>query len=331
VLGPLGSAFGVAAALRASAYRRGILATSRLKGAVVSVGNLAVGGSGKTPVVALVARLLVEQGHTVAVLSRGYGGSFGGESLVVCDGTRLLASAREAGDEPVMLARELPGVVVAVGRRRDVVGREVEERFGRCVHVLDDGFQHLRLARDLDILCLDAADLRDRPLPAGRLREKTKAAGRAGAVLVGGLSGPDDVRYAQAWAFVGPQRTFRLGRQAAGFVCAGAEIPAPVRPFLLAAIARPERFRDDVRASSGAVTGEAFFRDHHAFSARELGSIDAAARVAGSDAIVTTAKDAERIDPAALALPLVVYRTRASVDDLPRLRDLVLSAVGGRA
>src|SRR5262249_56083068 len=120
-----------------------------------------------------------DEGLPVAVLSRGYGGRFRGEALVVGDGSTVLASADEAGDEPVMLARALPGVVVAVGRRRHAVGRAVEARFGRRVHVLDDGFQHLRLARDLDLVCLDVHDPADRPLPAGPPRARPAALARA--------------------------------------------------------------------------------------------------------------------------------------------------------
>jgi tetraacyldisaccharide 4'-kinase len=296
------------------------------------VGNLSVGGSGKTPVVALVATLLQAEGHGVAVLSRGYGGTFRGECLVVSDGQAILATAREAGDEPVMLSRALPGVVVAVGPRRDVVGRAVERRFGPRVHVLDDGFQHLRLARALDIVCLDASDLSDRPLPAGRLREHPRAAARAGVLLVGGLAGADDSRYATAQELLGPGRTFRLGREAAGFVSpTGESAAAPARPFLLAAIARPERFRHDVQAAVGLVVGDAFYRDHHAFSPTDLTRVSAQAQSAGADAIVTTAKDIERVDAKGLRLPLVVFRTRAVVDDVARLRTLLLEAVGRAA
>jgi len=183
---PLGQIFGGVAACRAALYRKGWIRQARLAGPVisVSVGNLSVGGTGKTPVVARVAELLRDEGQRVAILSRGYRGRFHGEALVVADGERLLASAREAGDEPVMLALALPGVVVAVGKRRDVVGRMVESRFGAVVHVLDDGFQHLRLARDLDLLCVDAGHPGGRPLPAGPLREFPSAARRADAVLL---------------------------------------------------------------------------------------------------------------------------------------------------
>ena len=156
-LAPLGAVFGGATTLRAALYRRGVLADTRLGSPVISIGNLAMGGRGKTPLVELTATLLRDAGRPVAVLSRGHGGDFRGDVLVVGDGTRVLAEAAQAGDEPVMLARALPGVVVAVGRDRARAGRAVEAAMGPRVFVLDDGFQHLRLARDLDIVCVDAA------------------------------------------------------------------------------------------------------------------------------------------------------------------------------
>src|SRR6185436_92911 len=193
----------------------------RLTGPVISVGNLGVGGSGKTPVVARLAQLLLEAGLPVAVLSRGYAGSFRGECLLVSDGQRILADAAAAGDEPVMLARDLPGALVAVGRRRDRVGRFVEGRFGPCVHVLDDGFQHLGLARDLDVLCLRPADLRDRPLPAGRLREWPEAAARADIVLWWG-----DAADPALLARFPPDRTFPVARRVDGLFSVAGE-PSP--------------------------------------------------------------------------------------------------------
>jgi hypothetical protein len=125
----LGQAFGAISALRVEAYRRGLLARHRLQGPVVSVGNLGVGGSGKTPVVERVARLLRDEGEPVAVLSRGYRGRFRGEALVVSDGASVLASAAEAGDEPVMLARALPGVAtVGFANRLPLNGPSVNTR-----------------------------------------------------------------------------------------------------------------------------------------------------------------------------------------------------------
>ena len=327
----LGQAFGALASLRALAYRRGVLPRARLASPVISVGNLSVGGSGKTPVVARVAEILRDAGQPVAVLSRGYGGGFRGDALVVSDGEAVLAAAAEAGDEPVMLARALPGVVVAVGRHRDAVGRAVEARFGRRVHVLDDGFQHLRLERDLDLLCLDVRDLDDRPMPAGRLRERPSAAGRADAFLLTRIEAASEEELAALEARLGEGRTFRVARRAAGWRrLDGAPAPSPAHAFLLAAIARPERFERDVAAGGTAVAGRAFFRDHHRFRAEELRAVAAAARAAGADAIATTAKDAVRLPASAFDVPVVVLGIAAAIAGEERLRERLL-AVARRA
>ncbi|HLA79042.1 MAG TPA: tetraacyldisaccharide 4'-kinase [Vicinamibacteria bacterium] len=328
-LAPLGGLYGLGAAARVALYRRRLLSQAHLPSPVISVGNLSVGGSGKTPVVARIAELLQDAGQPVAILSRGYRGSFRGESLIVGDGSQVLAGAAEAGDEPVMLARSLPGVVVAVGRRRDLVGKAVLQRFGPRVLVLDDGFQHLRLARDLDILCLDAADLSDRPLPAGRLREFPRAAWRADLIL---LSGADDRRRARCAQRLGEGRCLPIRRIPRGFFgLDGESRPAPLRPFLVAAIARPERFRADVDTLVPSLAGSAFFRDHHPFTVAEVAELDRRARSLGADALVTTAKDAVRFPSAASALPVLVLRTEARAEPEERLWERLLAAIGRRA
>jgi tetraacyldisaccharide 4'-kinase len=328
----LASAFGGIAALRAEAYRRRLLPRRRLKGPVVSVGNLGSGGSGKTPVVERVAGLLMEAGEPVAVLSRGYGGSFRGDALVVSDGQSVLASAAVAGDEPVMLARALPGAVVAIGPRRDVVGRAVEARFGRRVHVLDDGFQHLRLERDLDLVCLDVRDLEDEPLPAGRLREWPLALERADCVLLTRLEAAREPELAALEARLGPERTFRVERRVAGWRTPwGDAAPVPARAFLLAAIARPERLEHDAGKAGARVVGHAFFRDHHRYKPAELDAVAARARASGATAIVTTAKDAVRLEGLPpFELPVVVLRIEAQIGNESRLGERLL-AVARRA
>jgi tetraacyldisaccharide 4'-kinase len=289
----------------------------------VSVGNLSVGGTGKTPVVERLARMLRDFGLPVSILSRGYGGSFRGDALVVSDGLSVLAGAAEAGDEPVMLAHALPGVVVAVGPRRDAVGRAVESRFGPRVHVLDDGFQHLRLHRDLDLLCLDATSPGGRPIPAGRLREWPVAAERADIVLWTGE--------APSGAGPCPGPTFRVGRRIEGFFTRdGRPHAAPRRPFLLAGIARPERFEADVRSLATELAGSLFFRDHHAFRPAELARAQERARAAGADALVTTAKDEVRLPEGAFDPPLLLLRISAEIQDEARLLEAVLARVGAR-
>ncbi len=328
-LAPLGGVYGLAASARAALYRCRVFPQARLASPVVSVGNLSVGGSGKTPVVARIAGLLRDAGQPVAILSRGYRGSFRGESLIVGDGSALLASAAEAGDEPVMLARSLPGVVVAVGTHRDRVGRAVLARFGPRVLLLDDGFQHLRLARDLDLLCADTADFADRPLPAGRLREFPKAARRADLVL---LSGADDRALSRCAQRLGEARCLRVSRIPGGFwSLQGESRPAPLRPFLVAAIARPERFRADVETLVPSLAGAAFFRDHHAFTVGEVAALEKSAHPLGADAMVITAKDAVRFPAGAPAMPVLVLRMEVQIEPEARLLERLLASIEGRA
>lgn len=335
-LSPLGAVYGGVAALRVRLYRSGILASTRPRGPVVSVGNLSVGGSGKTPLVARIAVLAREAGMPVAVLSRGYRGAFRGEALVVSDGERRLADAVLAGDEPVLLARRLPGVVVAVGRRRDRVARAVEARFGPRLHVLDDGFQHLRLRRDLDLLCLDPADLDDRPLPAGRLREAPAAAARADAVFLVGASDGDRDALRARWSLLGERPVFRLRHRLTGFTdLAGRPRPAPERPWLLSGIARPGRFEAGVREAVAPPLGHSAFPDHHRFRPVELARVGRAALDAGADAVLTTAKDAVRLLDLPPAPPFCVAESEAQVDDeswlSARLAELARARLGGAA
>lgn len=174
-------AYGRVMWLRAWRYNSGFCKVRRLPRPVISVGNLAVGGTGKTPVTAWIARYLMEQGLRVAILSRGYGGSLEGQVAVVADGQNLLLTPDQCGDEPYLLASTIPGLLVVIGSDRHRAGQLAMERLRPDVFLLDDGFQHLRLQRDLNILLMDC----HRPLgnghvlPAGPLREPASAGGRA--------------------------------------------------------------------------------------------------------------------------------------------------------
>jgi tetraacyldisaccharide 4'-kinase len=330
LLAPLGLLVGGAASLRVELYRRRVLTQSRLQGPVISVGNLSVGGSGKTPIVARFARMLGENGHAVSILTRGYGGSFRGDCLVVSDGTSVSADAALAGDEPVMLARALPAAVVAVGPRRDVVGREVERRFGPRVHLLDDGFQHLRLVRDLDIVCLSLPDLRDRPLPAGRLREPRSALRRAQALVLWRES-ESDHDIAAIVRELGSDRTHVAARKVLGFFTPAGEVAAaPARAFILCGIARPERLVADVIAGGTSLAGQARFRDHHRFRPAEIDEVVRRARGRRADAIITTEKDLLRLPYLPTALPVLVSRFEIAITHEERLRARVLETARKR-
>jgi tetraacyldisaccharide 4'-kinase len=263
---------------------------------VISVGNLVVGGSGKTPVVATIARLLLEHGERPSILSRGYGRRIQDDgAVVISTPDRLIEPVERSGDEPQMLARTLPGVPVIVCPDRHLAGTIAERRFGCTVHLLDDGYQHLQLWRDVDLLLMSKADLDERMLPSGRLREPVDAAFAADALLVAG--NPDDAE--EVAASVGNQTVFRLAPHFAEPVPIGPGEPAypkSNRAIAVAAIARPQRFFAAARTAGWDVVREFPFRDHHWFDARDLAGVMAAAKETGADIILTTEKDAVRLE-----------------------------------
>ena len=308
-MNPLGAVYGRATALRRAWYGRNPGLARRLERPVISVGNLVVGGSGKTPLVAALARLLVSAGERPAVLSRGYGRLDAPDGVVVVsDGDRVLATPAQAGDEPTMLARTMRGVPVLVSRERYLAGRLAERRFGCTVHLLDDGFQHLQLGRDADLLVVSAADLGERLLPVGRLREPLETARSADALLVPGTEADVEAvmrRTGLATAFRVTSRyhTPRLITDDPLGVGGDLARPPASAVVAVAGIARPERFFAALRALGWTIGREVVFRDHHWFTPRDLSRIEQAAFTAGAPLIITTEKDAARLSPSLVTAP----------------------------
>jgi tetraacyldisaccharide 4'-kinase len=289
----------------------------RLRRPVISVGNLSLGGRGKTPVVALLARMLVEAGERPAVLTRGYGRQQPEDGVVVVsDGQHLLADVRRSGDEPMMLARDVPGACVLVCDQRAMAGALAERALGATVHILDDGFQHRQLARDVDVVIVSEGDLQDRRMPFGRLRESPQALERADAVIFDGDIPALGVRHS-ALAPI----TFHLTRalQEAVSLDPWRAWDAPDRRVVaVAGIAQPSRFFDALKAAGWIVAGTVEFGDHHNYSPADLARIAEVARSANAP-VVTTAKDAIRLLPfrpfpvAIASVPLVVTIEPAAV------------------
>ncbi len=299
---------GVVAA-RDAGFRAGLLRAERVAARVVSIGNLAAGGTGKTPLVALTAGQLMAMGRRVAILSRGYGRVGRGRIAVAPEDPE--ADWRRIGDEPALLRRILPGVPMVIGADRVAAAREAIRRFGADTLVLDDGFQHRWLRRDLDIVLLDALRPLDNGnlLPRGLLREPPRALARAHLLVLTADAAPPD------WEAMAA----RLAPWARGVPVAGAvRIPtcwldlasgARVAPGALvgrravafAGIARPSRFRELVAALGIEVAAFLPFRDHHPYTPSDLAAIAAAARRHEAEIAVTTEKDAVRL--AGLALP----------------------------
>jgi tetraacyldisaccharide 4'-kinase len=277
---------------RPRSVRRGLLP-------VVSIGNLAVGGTGKTPLARWLASHLQDAGEIPAIVSRGYGGHAGPGPLIVSTGSGPRVDARACGDEPFLLAKSLPGVIVVVGSDR-VEGVGAAAGAGATVAVLDDGFQHRRLARDLDVVVLDgrAPFGNGRLLPAGPLREPPGSLDRAGVVVLTRLTRNDGgaaaTRRVRAAGFSGP--IVRAGHRRLGFRTQdGAASAPPSRAVAFCGIGDPDLFRRDLEAEG--VTPVAFlaFRDHHRYDAASWERLAGRARASGVP-LVTTEKDLVRLD-----------------------------------
>jgi tetraacyldisaccharide 4'-kinase len=278
---------------------------------VVSVGNLSMGGTGKTPVVAAIAQWLVNHGERPAILSRGYGRADAADGVVVVsDGTRILEGVDRSGDEPLMLARQVAGAAVCVSPDRYLAGTLAERRLGCTVHVLDDGFQHLQLARDLDVLVTTMGEIpQGRVIPRGRLREPMDAAARAQVLVVSDAT--VGAASTEAWSLgisqaCGARRTLGSPVRVGG-PDPGSRVPDPGKVLAVAGIANPSRFVDALRDAGWQVADTVMFPDHHRYSRSDLDRMARQLQASGADAVFTTDKDAVRLESIG-ALPFPVYR-----------------------
>ena len=304
---------------RARRYASGKAISWRLAYPVVSVGNLTMGGTGKTPFVAHLARRLRFEGKRPAILTRGYGRRSRGV-VVVSEGNGPLICAEEGGDEPVALALRLPGVVIVAARRR-VEAARAAERCGADLFLLDDGYQHLALQRDADLLLLDARDPfgAGRFPPRGRLREPLSALARADAFVFTRIereAPPADVfTTLERWNPSAPVFTARL--KAAGLYDeTGTPIEAASlegRRFVaVCGVAQPASFSATLAELELAPEQTLAFRDHHRYTARDVALIQRSAEATGGSWILTTEKDAVKLT-GRLSLPVLTVRLSVEV------------------
>ncbi len=284
--------------LRAGLYSVGLLRTSRLPRPVVSIGNLTVGGTGKTPVTAYIARFLLAQGYKVAVLSRGYGGALEGQTCVVSDGSTIMQGAAECGDEPYLLASTVPGLMVVIGTDRHTAGQLAMQQLAPDIFLLDDGFQHLRLHRDLNILLLDFSHpFGNRlTLPAGILREPLPALHRADLVLF--TRAPEGAVISTP---TGEIPACVSSHTIADLLPLGSDFPVSfsschdTRVLAFAGIADPESFFAGLREKGLNLVHCIHFPDHVAYGPERCTEIADAIRNSGADVIVTTEKDGVKL------------------------------------
>jgi len=303
-------AAGVAA--RNALYDRGTLPARRLRKPVISVGNVAVGGAGKTPFVMLLAELLARRGLRCDVLTRGYGRASRGVAVVDVAG-----SAQQFGDEPLLIARRLK-VPVIVGEDRYAAGLEAEKQFDSDLHLLDDGFQHRALARDFDIVLVTPDDARDRVLPAGRLREPLSALARADAVVLAAGAEPEPF----------PLAGRRVWRARRGIIPPRG---APQHPVVFCGIARPQNFLLQLRKAGVEPAAEASFRDHNRYSERDVRDLLQLREKSEADGFMTTEKDAVNLGALAAQLePMCVVPLRMTLENAEAALDEMLRVIGER-
>ena len=320
-LSPLSPLYEKILAARAALYNLGLFGSRRLPRPVISVGNLITGGTGKTPLVIYIVEALSREGVRLAVLSRGYGGTARERVNLVSDMERVCLGPREAGDEPVLMAKALPGTPVLVGKNRFALGEEAIRRFPVDCLILDDGFQHLPLKRDANLLLLDGVNPfgEEQCLPGGNLREGIQAIHRADIIVLTGRATEETRARVVSLVPDKPLFTVRF-------------VPGCVRPhgseqlealstirdrrvMAFAGIARTERFFDSLGEAGAIIVGERSFPDHHPYTSKELEWIVREGREKGADYLVTTEKDLVRLPSPSLSPPLLALGLKTEMEN----------------
>lgn len=340
LLAPFGILYGRIVDLRNLLYDRGLLKSHDLGVRTISVGNLTAGGTGKTPLVALIAKILVSEGRTVCILTRGYGRRNPNRRVLVSDGASVLAGADEGGDEPVELALQLEGkAIIVADPDRVAAAKWAREKFNISTFILDDGFQHRRARRDLDIVCVDSTNPcgNGRILPAGTLRESFKGLKRADAIVITRteLVETNDDLEARLRNRNPKARIFRARTELEGFVALG-DLPTRAKSietprgkvFAFTAIGNSENFIRTLSESGLELAGHAAFRDHHRFTQGDVHQIESEAIKSGGSALVTTVKDAVKLTGLGINLPCNLAVTHTAIADSEAFRRFILDEVG---
>ena len=339
ILAPIGWLYGRIMQLRNALYDRGILQACDLGAKTISIGNITLGGTGKTPLVAYIAKLLTENGEKVCVLTRGYGRRNENESVLVSDSDSVLVDAETGGDEPVELAKKLLGkAIVVADADRVSAGRWAKDKFGITAFVLDDAFQHRRAKRGLDIVCVDATDPfgNGKVLPAGKLRESIHGLKRADVIVITRSDQAENIdklevrlRKIKSGAPVFKSSTSITKLVPLDVFHAKTQVPRSDRVsdgFAFAGIANPKLFFNDLNDHGLRLRGECEFPDHFKYSQIDIDEIEAQARSKNAACVITTVKDSVKLKHLEFSLPCYVAEIETVIDDPAGFRVFVLSA-----
>ena len=321
---PISPLYGLVMKLREKLYKKCIFHQYRLPVPVISVGNLVLGGTGKTPTVRYLAELLKSQGYRPAVISRGYGGKLNNRINIVSDTCAVYLDPEQSGDEPYMLARSLPGIPVLTGKRRIHPSRVAIDKYNSDILILDDGFQHLALHRDIDIVLFDGTNLagNSRIFPGGVLREPVSALERCDVFLLTGITGDNREKAERFGALLQKRFTKKpVFYSSIGNYClkghaaeASIDFEEKHKYYAFCGIANPARFENSLKSLGVRVTGFQALPDHSLYNQRLLDTICENALRSGAQVLVTTEKDFVKIQKFITSLPLTVLEIRAQED-----------------
>jgi tetraacyldisaccharide 4'-kinase len=323
---PFSPLYSAAMRLRSFLYARHVFRRHRLEVPVISVGNLTMGGTGKTPVVSALASFLQAQGYKPAIISRGYGGAAGNRVNVVSDGTTIFLDAAQAGDEPRLMAETLPGIPVLTGIVRVLPCRHAIRALGCNVLLLDDGFQHLAVDRDINIVLFSADTLagNSRVFPGGDLREPASALRRADIFLLTGTTATNrpraerfaallTTRFPGKPVFSSAYVPVAARRESDQTLHALTTLPSPLHGFC--GIARPLAFRQSLADQQIILSGFTGLHDHQRYTPGLLQQIEKEAVQSGARALITTAKDMVKLTGCSFDLPLFSLRMETHLDE----------------
>lgn len=316
-------------------YREGILKSKEIDCKVISVGNITVGGTGKTPTVEFLARQLNNRGYKVAILSRGYKGKKTSEINIVSDGKNIYLGPDESGDEPYMLAKKLKNIPVLVGSNRYKLADYAVKNLGINTILLDDGFQHIQLKRDLDILLVDGKKGfgNGYTLPRGPLREPVSSIRRAALTMITKADGDTEeikkqleqehpsIKIIKSTYKPKSLKSVLDPREKELSDMKGKNI------FTLSAIANPSYFSMLIKSLGGVITGESEFPDHYSYTLNDMETVIEKAKKAGADYVVTTEKDAVKLEKLSFSADLPVYFLEIGLDLLGREEEFINSVL----
>jgi tetraacyldisaccharide 4'-kinase len=318
ILLPISSIFGAIAKTRRSLYAKGFLKLNKLDAKVISVGNITVGGTGKTPLVAYIAKVLAENGEKVCILTRGYGRENANERLLVSDGEKILANVQKSGDEPFELAEKLLVISsILADKNRTAAGNWAIKNLGITAFILDDGFQHIQLQRDLDIVCIDAANPfgNGKLLPAGILREPLESLKRAGAIVITRTNLMENGK----WKMENLLEEIKQFTDSAIFISRNKTILnsqfSILNSMVFCGLGNPENFFSQLRQDGFNLVATKTFRDHHVYSQQDVFEIERIAKENNAEVLLTTVKDAVKLRDLRFELPLEIIESQLVFDE----------------